>query len=84
LEPPDILEEYKAELRRRRDLNNPVELNRMLNGAAEKLLKLNREKYCTGNTPSQEGGSRALRLISAGIIIRQCAALQKTAIRVIL
>jgi hypothetical protein len=42
MESPDISEERKAELRRRRAGHNPVELNRKLNVAVEKLLKLNR------------------------------------------
>jgi hypothetical protein len=50
---PDTSEECKAELRRRRALYNPVELNRKLNGAIENLLKLIREKGCTGNPPCQ-------------------------------
>jgi hypothetical protein len=44
LESPDISEKCKAELRRRKVLNNPVELIRRLNEGVEKHLKLNREK----------------------------------------
>jgi hypothetical protein len=44
MESPDVSEECKAELLRRRAGNNPVELNRRLNEAVERLLKLNREK----------------------------------------
>ncbi|MDR2210196.1 MAG: hypothetical protein LBO65_01820 [Spirochaetaceae bacterium] len=54
----DISEESKAELRRRRALYNPVELNRRLNKAVEQLLKLNREKGYTGNPPCPGGGGR--------------------------
>ncbi|MDR0685631.1 MAG: hypothetical protein LBF83_10970 [Spirochaetaceae bacterium] len=56
LDSPDISQECKAELQRRRALYNPVELNRRLNEAVEKLLKLNREKGCSGDTPRQGGG----------------------------
>ena len=56
LESPDISEDCKRELRRRRDAHNPVELNRKLNEAVEKLLKQNREKVYSGNTPCQGGG----------------------------
>jgi hypothetical protein len=59
MESPDISEESKAELRRRRALYNPVELNRKLNEAVERLLKLNREKGYTGNLPCQGGGGQA-------------------------
>jgi hypothetical protein len=40
MESPDISEESKAELRRRRAGQNPVELNRGLNEAVGLLLKL--------------------------------------------
>jgi transposase InsO family protein len=59
MEPPDISEESKAALRRRRARYHPVELKRKLNEAAEKLLKLNREKGCLGNPPGQGGGGQA-------------------------
>jgi hypothetical protein len=59
MESPDISEESKAELRRRRALYNPVELNRKLNEAVEKLLKLNWEKGYTENPPCQGGGGQA-------------------------
>ncbi|MDR2095946.1 MAG: hypothetical protein LBP76_10585 [Treponema sp.] len=58
MESPDISEESKAELRRRRTQYNPVELNRKLNEVVEKLLKLNREKDYTENTPCQGGGDQ--------------------------
>jgi hypothetical protein len=44
MESPDISQECKTELEQRRVLQNPVELNRNLNGAVGLLLKLNREK----------------------------------------
>jgi hypothetical protein len=44
MESPDVSEESKAELERRRNRQNPVELNRGLNEAVGRLLKLNREK----------------------------------------
>jgi hypothetical protein len=56
LEPPDISQENRAELRRRKTMYNPVELNRGLNEAVEKLLKIHREKGCTGETSCQGGG----------------------------
>jgi hypothetical protein len=49
MESPDSSEESKAELRLA--LYNPVELNRKLNEVVENLLKLNREKGYTGNSP---------------------------------
>jgi hypothetical protein len=55
VESSDISEECKAELRKRKALHNPVELNRRLNEMVEKLLKLNREKGYTENTPCQRG-----------------------------
>jgi hypothetical protein len=39
-----VPEESKAELRQRKNSYNPVELNSRLNGAAERLLNINREK----------------------------------------
>jgi transcription elongation GreA/GreB family factor len=50
-------EECKAELRRRKVQNNPVALNRKLNEAVEKLLKVHRETGYPGNIPCQ-GGSQ--------------------------
>jgi hypothetical protein len=58
-ESPDISEESKAELLRRRARYNPVELNRRLNEAVEKLMKLNREKDYIENPPGQGGGAQA-------------------------
>jgi hypothetical protein len=44
LESPDLSEESKAELWRRKAAQNPVVLNRLLNEAVERLLRINREK----------------------------------------
>jgi hypothetical protein len=46
----------QAGLRHRKALNNPAALNRWLNEAVEKLLKLHREKGYCGNAPCQGGG----------------------------
>jgi hypothetical protein len=54
----DVSEESKAELRRGRAGQNPVELNRRLNDAVGQLLKLNREKRYGEKTPCQ-GDDRA-------------------------
>jgi hypothetical protein len=66
---------------------NPVELNRCLNGAAGRLLKINREKgkvkhpLLSGGWPGLSGliSARFLLLgnrpVSAGLILRQCAPL---------
>ena len=54
LESPDVSDECKAELRRRKSLQNPVELNRNLNEAVEKLLKLNRQKVYDTDASCQE------------------------------
>jgi hypothetical protein len=56
MEWPDISQECKAELRRGKAMYNPVELNRRLNEAVEKLLKINREKGYTGKTSCQGDG----------------------------
>jgi hypothetical protein len=56
MESPDVSEECKAELRHRRAGQNPVELNRKLNGAVGKLLTLNREKCYKVNNPCQGEG----------------------------
>jgi hypothetical protein len=53
---PDVSEECKAELRRRRAMYNPAELDRKLNETEKKLLKLNGEKVYTGDAPCQGGG----------------------------
>jgi hypothetical protein len=47
LESPDVLAKGKTELRRRAALNNPVELQRLLNKAVDYLLLLNRQKADT-------------------------------------
>jgi hypothetical protein len=44
LESPDVSEENKAELMRRKNAQDPVALNRQLNKAVERLLKINAEK----------------------------------------
>jgi hypothetical protein len=49
LESPDVSAEDKTELRRRAALNNPVELQRLLNQAEDRLLLFNRQK---ADTPS--------------------------------
>jgi hypothetical protein len=43
MESPDVSEERKARLKRGKDGQNPVELNRCLNKAVGRLLKLNRK-----------------------------------------
>ncbi|MDR2741694.1 MAG: hypothetical protein LBB98_06015, partial [Treponema sp.] len=56
MESPDVSEECKAELLRRKAGNNPVELNRRLNEAVEQILKLNREKKYGEKGSCQEDG----------------------------
>jgi hypothetical protein len=56
MESPDVSEECKAELRHRRAGQNPVELNRYLNQAVGRLLKLNREKDKVKQPSCQEDG----------------------------
>jgi hypothetical protein len=56
MESPDVSPECKAELERRRDGQNPVELNRKLNEAVALLLKINREKLYGEKTPCQGDG----------------------------
>jgi hypothetical protein len=56
MESPEVSEEYKAELRRRRAGQNPVELNRKLNEAVGVLLKINREKDKVKQASCQEDG----------------------------
>ncbi|MDR1307735.1 MAG: hypothetical protein LBK74_09205, partial [Treponema sp.] len=53
---PDISEESKAELRRGKTEQNPVEMNRRLNEAVGLLLKTNREKRYGEKTSCQEDG----------------------------
>jgi len=53
---PDVSPECKAELERRRAEQNPVELNRRLNEAVQRLLKINREKLYAKKTSCQEDG----------------------------
>jgi hypothetical protein len=54
MESSDVSDECKAQLRQRRSVQNPVELNRNLNEAVEKLLKLNLEKLYSGETSCNE------------------------------
>ena len=54
LESPLVSEESKAELKRRKDGQNPVELNARLNQAVERLLKINREKASMKQASGQE------------------------------
>jgi len=56
MESPDVSPQSKAELAGRKALQNPVELNRCLNAAVERLLKLNREKLYAEKTSGTEGG----------------------------
>ena len=53
---PDVSPECKAELERRRAQQNPVELNRRLNEAVQRLLQINREKLYAKKTSCQEDG----------------------------
>jgi hypothetical protein len=54
LESAEVSEESKAELRRRKNGYNPVELNSRLNGAIERLLKINGEKSKVKQASDQE------------------------------
>ena len=54
LESPEVSDECKAELKRRKGEQNPVELNTKLNEAVDRLLKLNREKASMKQTSGQE------------------------------
>jgi hypothetical protein len=56
IESTDVSSECKAELKRRRAQQNPVELNYHLNEAVTALLKINREKLYVEPTFCQEGG----------------------------
>jgi transposase InsO family protein len=53
---PDISAECKAELRRRKALYNPSELNTRLNAAVDKLLRINGEKRQNNQSSCQGGG----------------------------
>jgi hypothetical protein len=64
MESPDISEESKAELRRRKAGQNPVELNRKLNEAVGALLTINREKDKVKQPSCQEDGRAGAGLIS--------------------
>ena len=54
LDSPLVSGESKAELKRRKDGQNPVELNARLNQAVDRLLKLNREKASMKQASGQE------------------------------
>jgi hypothetical protein len=56
MESPDVSPECKAELQRRKTTYNPVELDRCLNKAVERLLKINREKEKVKQPSCQEAG----------------------------
>jgi hypothetical protein len=49
-----VTEESKAELKRRKSAGDPVELNRRLNKAVGRLLKLNRENDKVNQPSGQE------------------------------
>jgi hypothetical protein len=69
MESPDVSEESKAGLRRRRAGQNPVELNRSLNEAAGLLLKRNREKQYDEKTSCQGDGQASRSLISTRFLL---------------
>jgi len=54
MESPDVSAACKAELECTRAFQNPVELNRYLNEAVGRLLKINREKLYSEKTSCQE------------------------------
>jgi hypothetical protein len=54
MESSHVSQESKDELRHRKSVQNPVELNRNLNKAIENLLKINREKLYIELTSCQE------------------------------
>ena len=56
LESSEVSDECKAELKRRKDGQNPVVLNTKLNEAVERLLKLNREKARMKQASGEEAG----------------------------
>ena len=56
IESPDISSDNKEELQRRRSKQNPVEINRCLNEAVGRLLKINREKIYIEKTSCKEDG----------------------------
>jgi hypothetical protein len=60
LESPDCPGESKAELIRRKNAQNPVALNSLLNKAVERLLKINREKDKVKQPSCQEGQAKAV------------------------
>jgi hypothetical protein len=86
MESPDVSEECKAELLRRRAGYNPAAMNRRLNEPVGRILKLNREKKhgekaSSGGWPGPGGLILARflfpanRPFSAGLIMRQCGEL---------
>jgi hypothetical protein len=58
MESPDVSEESKAELRRRKAEQNPVELNRELNDAIDRLLRKHFEK-CRMEEASEKAAEQA-------------------------
>ncbi|MDR3138667.1 MAG: hypothetical protein LBT95_03225 [Treponema sp.] len=58
LEPGDVGEEVKEELKRRAGLYNPVRLKIFLDKARNQLLRLNREKAMVLETSGQEVSAR--------------------------
>jgi hypothetical protein len=56
LESPKVSDECKAELKKRKNAQNPVELNNRLNEAVARFLKINREKASMKQAPCQEAG----------------------------
>jgi hypothetical protein len=52
----EVSDECKAELKRRKGLQDPIRVNNGLNRGVEKLLKLNREKARMKQVPAQEAG----------------------------
>jgi hypothetical protein len=56
LESPEVSQESKEELIRRKSAQDPVALNSLLNKAIERLLKLNREKETMKQPSGQEAG----------------------------
>jgi hypothetical protein len=73
LESPDVSDDCKAELMRRKGSQNPVALNNNLNWAVEKLLKLNREKASMKQASLSGGGSGRSGLISVRFWIEEPA-----------
>jgi hypothetical protein len=53
-ESPDVSQECKDELSRRKDLYNPVVMKRFMDAARDRLLKINREKSSMNSAPVSE------------------------------